>query len=316
MTPSSRSSGRSPGRSLGCSAVALALLPLILWVGAQPAEREGSPTIARGDALDPAIAPPIAACPQADADLEDTAGDPLVGVWHRFPAHSEGDVVRFYYFHGDGHGLYRYGKVGLTNTHAFDYEVVGDRARLRFRKTGEVREVAFVIDDDPEIPQRQWLTMIGDPREDSDTRYFRDPPTQRALGACEGAAPAGDGIGNRLWIDQRAHAAGGLGFAIYQLQPQTIDGRGVGWFHRGDYDEWTTEALTYRRQGDVLTLHFMLSGESVTTSIAVERRGDERTLAIDLDPRDFWHGHRYRDGGPSFAGAAADEALPWRCLPQ
>ena len=246
-------------------------MPLILWTGAQPAEPEAPPIFDLAD-LAPAIAPPsAAACARARSELDEVAGDPLVGVWHRFPAHSEGDLVRFYYFHGDGHGLYRYGKVGLTNTHAFDYEVVGDRARIRFRKTGEAREVAFTIDDDPEVPQRQWLTLIGDPREDSDTRYFRDPPTQRSLGACEdaAAAAAGDGIGNRLWIDQRAHAAGGLGFAMYQLQPQTIDGRGVGWFHRGDYDEWTTEALTYRRQGDVLTLHFMLSGESVSTPIAV-----------------------------------------------
>ncbi|MEZ4453459.1 MAG: hypothetical protein R3B09_28625 [Nannocystaceae bacterium] len=302
-------------RSHGSSLAALLLLPLVLWLGAREAAPEVGRVVhvdARDLDLDGEHAPISAA---RDQVADEVAADPLVGVWHRFPAHSEGDLIRFYYFHGDGHGLYRYGKVGLTNTHAFDYQVVGGRVELRFRKTGERREVDFAIEEDDARPGRTWLVLADDPREQGEVRYFRDAAPAE-LGACEGGEAAGEAIDNRLWIDQRSHAAGGLGFTMYQLQRQTIDGRGVGWFHRGDYDEWTTEALTFRRQGDVLTLHFMLSGESTSARIQVERDDRGRTLEIAGDPRDYWHDHRYLDGGPSFAGAAADEAIPWRCLPQ
>lgn len=300
-------------RSFGCSAAALVVLPVLLWIGAR--ERAADPArVIEVDARDLEGSPAPIAADCVDAAVDPEAGDPLAGVWHRFHAHSEGDLIRFYYFHGDGHGLYRYGKVGLTNTHAFDYSVVGDRVELRFRRTGERREVGFALEDDPEIPGRRWLRLAEDPREGGEVAYFRDDATS-ALGECEAEAAA-ESIDNRLWIDQRAHAAGGLSFAMYQLQQQTIDGRGVGWFHRGDYDEWTTEALTYRRQGDVLTLHFMLSGESQSARIRIVREGDARFLELAGDPRDYWRDHRYLDGGPSFAGADADEALPWRCLPQ
>ena len=48
------------------------------------------------------------------------ASDPrLVGLWQRFETLHEGDPMRFYFFHPDGFGIYRYGKVGLTNTHSF-----------------------------------------------------------------------------------------------------------------------------------------------------------------------------------------------------
>jgi len=264
-----------------------------------------------------------AALPVSEADDGAFAGDPLVGVWHRFEAHAEGDRVRFYYFHGDGSGLYRYGKVGLTNTHTFDYRVEGGRVRLRFRKTGEEASMPFSITGDPERDGRSWLTLDGDPR-DGEGRYFRDPRT--AAESCElgdgGAQDGPQGIGNRLWSEERSFTAGGMGFAMYQLQPQTIDGRGVGWFHRGDFDEWTTEALTYRRQGDTLTFHFMLRGESLSTPMSLasisDNGGEEtRTLELGDDPRSFWHRQRYLDRGPSFAAVEAlgGGILPGLCAP-
>ncbi len=239
--------------------------------------------------------------------------DPLVGVWQRFESYGECDRIRVYYFHLDGHGLYRYGKVGLTNTHSFDYRIEGERAWLRFRRTGEEVSLPFVIEADPEVDGRSWLTLEGDPR-DAKGRYFRDPETR--AGSC-GAAPgvvAAGGIGNRLWMNTRRHAGGGMSFSMYQLQAQTIDGRGVGWFHRGDFDEWTTEALTYRRKGDVLSLHFMLRDESLVTSISIrEEREGERVLELGEDPREFWHRGRYDDGGPSFAAERVGLMLPVEC---
>ena len=285
-------------RWTGCHALPLAL-PLLLWVHG----REDAP-----------LAPtPAAERPTTPAD------DPLRGVWQRWEASVDGDPIRFYYFHGDGHGLYRYGKVGLTNTHAFDYELTGDRLHLRFRKTGEAHDLRFTVEADPADPSRAWLRLDGDPREPG-ARYFRDGGA--AALACDEAGEsvdlaAGRALGDRLWGDERRFAAGGLGFAIYQLQAQTIDGRGVGWFHRGDYDEWTTEALTYRQQGEHLALHFMLEGRSESTAIAVRAADGARWLDLAVDPRDYWRPHTYRDLGRSFAGAAALGGAPWGpgCLP-
>jgi len=310
--------------SSGCSLVGLLALPLVILVASpeilapSPAE-PASPTMIEFDARGLDLAPPsevvlsrvspevgescATRSPADELAPAILAADPLVGVWHRFEANADGDRIRFYYFHGDGHGLYRYGKVGLSNTHAFDYRVEGERVILRFRRTDERVSIPFRIAEDPEVKDRSWLTLDGDPR-DGEGRYFRDPYQPSA--ACQVGSEAragGQGIGNRLWSDERSFAAGGMGFAMYQLQAQTIDGRGVGWFHRGDFDEWTTEALTYRRQGDVLTLHFMLSGEAVSTPLRVTGSGEQRALDLDDDPRDFWHHHRYLDRGPSFAAA-------------
>lgn len=314
----------------------LVFLPLVLGLGAadalapemsEPAQAPILEVDASSLEVGAAIVEGDVGCragsPAVEPDDEALAGDPLVGVWQRFPAHAEGDTVRFYYFHGDGNGLYRYGKVGLTNTHAFDYRVAEGRVRLRFRKTGEEASMPFTITADPVREGRSWLTLDGDPR-DGEGRYFRDPRT--AAESCEireaETSDAPRGIGNRLWSEERSFAAGGMGFAMYQLQPQTIDGRGVGWFHRGDFDEWTTEALTYRRQGDTLTLHFMLSGESLSTPMSLVAgsggRGEEtRTLELSDDPRNYWHRQRYLDRGPSFAAVQelGGGILPGLCAP-
>jgi hypothetical protein len=230
----------------------------------------------------------------------------LSGIWWRYEAGLQGEPVRFYYFHGDGTGLYRYGKVGLTNTHSFDYDVVGDRLVLDFRKSGEHHEVPFTLRSGREHGEgRDWLELRDDPREPGSTRYFRESEERVRPGAGpsadSGPAPAG-----HLWIDLRQHATGGKGFVLYQLRAAGIDGRGVGWFHRGDFDDWSTEALTYRIVGDRLELQFSLAGQSEVTGFVVRTEGDgSRWLELADDPRDFWHPHRYLDAGPSFGAALA-----------
>jgi len=251
--------------------------------------------------------------------LEDQVSDApaidarLAGLWQRHETLHEGDPMRFYYFHPDGFGIYRYGKVGLTNTHSFDYSGGEGVLDLRFRKTGEAHAVGYRLE---QAGGRTWLVLAGDPREDAaQVRYFRPegPGSQLRPEACgfgpltlpdlsdSSAAPTG-ALGNRLWGEEQRYATGGMGFAIYQFQPQAIDGRGVGWFHRGDYDEWTTEVLTYRQQGDRLALSFPLRHEVASTRLALWTASDGvRRLRIDDDPRDFWRAHTYRDMGPSFA---------------
>jgi hypothetical protein len=237
--------------------------------------------------------------------------DPLRGMWMRYDSRGEGDPLRFWYFHGDGKGLYRYGKVGLANTHSFDYALLGTDAvqdgpvdlSLRFRKRGEAHTLIATIDKDG---QGTWLSFTGDPREPG-ARYRKvesDLDFESATSAQVSAS--GSAIGDRLWIDYRNLATGGAEFHMYQLAETAIDGRGVGWFHRGDFDDWSTESLTYRIDGDRLELFFDLREEPNTTGFRVVEGENGRELWLDADPRDYWAAHRYRDGGRSFRSAAFD----------
>ena len=85
----------------------------------------------------------------------------LVGLWQRHEALREGDPLRFYYFHPEGFGIYRYGKVGLTNTHSFDYDASQGLVDLRFRKTDRTHAVRYRFEH---RDGREWLVLAGDPR--------------------------------------------------------------------------------------------------------------------------------------------------------
>lgn len=289
---------RRRGPSLALYAVGVVLVPLGL--------RDRSPQPTPGTVLEEP-ADPIALAAPSTAEPDERLGL-LSGIWWRYEAGAEGERVRFYYFHGDGTGLYRYGRVGLTNTNSFDYDVQGDTLVLDFRKSGEHHEVRFSLERG-EGEARDWLELHGDPREPGATRYFRESEqivrSEPAPAAELGPPPAG-----HMWIDLRAHATGGRGFTMYQLRPAGIDGRGVGWFHRGDFDDWSTEWLTYRIVGDRIELSFTLADSREQSSFVV--RSDEqgtRWLELADDPRDFWHPHRYVDMGPSFGMTLAPFGL-------
>lgn len=265
--------------------------------------------------------------------------DELTGLWARWDAPKDGERTRFWYFHGDGHGLYRYGRVGLVNTHSFDYtldEEVPGVVRITYRKTGRGHVLEAVLGTRED--GRRTLRLIGDPEE---------PGAEYVLvaGRVEGESEAnpareGHGIGDRLWIDWQAHAAGGGSFRMYQLAATAIDGRGVGWFHEGDFDDWSTEAFDYRvittarpgvTAGEIaateivgeLQLQFRLRGETETTNFVLReapkssqvevapRGADDSTRILELvdDPRDYWSSHRYVDGGPSFSASRAFQVM-------
>lgn len=288
------------GPALGLYATAVVLVPL----GLSSPPREPSdlrPAAARASTTMPAVAP-------ADAAEQRR----LSGIWWRYEPGISGEPVRFYYFHGDGTGLYRYGKVGLTNTHSFDYDVEGDRLVLDFRKSGEHHEVAFTLEPGREHgDDRDWLELREDPREPGATRYFRrsEAIVEPGAGLGEGA-PLGADLGpapaGHMWIDLRRHATGGQAFALYQFRGAGIDGRGTGWFHRGDFDDWSTETLSYRLVGDRIELDFTLAGQAEVSAFVVRTDAEgRRWLEVAADPRDFWHSHRYLDVGPSFGAALA-----------
>jgi hypothetical protein len=232
-----------------------------------------------------------------DRDRDREMVKALAGVWMRYErGTTESDPLRFYYFHGDGKGLYRYGKTGLNNTHSFDYDVEGGVLHLRFRKTNRQHDVTFRVDKDGE--GRDRLTLVGDPEESGQTSYVRE--TEGPIEHLEGPPPSG-----HMWIDLQPYATGGCGFHFYQLRDSGIDGRGVGWFHRGDFDDWSTEGFTYRITGNTIELDFTLAGQRESTTFEITKAGDQRVMTLAADPRDFWHEHRYVDAGKSFGMLAA-----------
>lgn len=237
--------------------------------------------------------------PRVRGDVE--AIEALAGIWWKQLPDVDGSPVAFYYFHGDGKGLYRYGRVGLSNTHSFDYDVVDGELLLRFRKTGEQHQIAYRTEHEG---ARDWLTLDYDPQEEAHgTRYFREQPGPiDPHGPIDAAADLGPAPAGHMWIDLKRHATGGYAFSMYQFRPAGIDGRGVGWFHRGDFDDWSTESFTYRIANERIDVHFTLADQGELTPFVVET-GQPRTLRLEADPRDYWRGHRYQDMGPSFGSA-------------
>ncbi len=252
-----------------------------------------------------AVSAPTTAVPVATATATATDSDAvqaLAGIWSKHELGLDGDPVAFYYFHGDGKGLYRYGRVGLSNTHSFDYTVEQGVLVVRFRKTGEEHRLAYTVENEA---GRDCLVLAYDPEERAHgTRYFRDRPGPIDPHG-ESAADLGPEPAGHMWIDLQRYATGGVGFGMYQFRPAGIDGRGVGWFHRGDFDDWSTESFSYRIAGDRLDVHFTLADQGEVTRFAVDD-GQPRSLRLQADPRDYWHLHAYDDMGPSF-GAAAPE---------
>ena len=241
---------------------------------------------------------PADVVPEPDVSPADTeAVKALAGMWWKALPGVDGSDVGFYYFHGDGKGLYRYGKVGIANTHSFDYDVVGDALVLRFRKTGVEHALRFQIETDGDI---DWLTLGYDPETQTHgARYFRDRPGPIEPHGGGMAGDLGQPPAGHMWIDLQRYATGGIGFHMYQFRPAGIDGRGVGWFHRGDFDDWSTEAFTYRIAGEEIAMHFTVAGHQEVSRFEVEP-GEPRLLRLQTDPRDYWHPHVYADMGVSF----------------
>jgi hypothetical protein len=239
-----------------------------------------------------------------------TDTDPLKGLWFREQPGGLGAPVRFYYFHGDGNGLYRYGKIGYTNTNSYDYSTKGDTLTLNFRKTGETLSSKFRIVKENGV---EWLTIENDPREKG-ARYFKERQniSEQGLLRCPGVqflSALGDASSQRvdgfMWIEATAFKTGGFGFSIYQFREAGIDGRGTGWFHQGDFNDWSTESLQYRIYRDsnansFLELAFELRPEDHTTRFVLSTKEKKRFITLDEDPRNFWHRRTYQEMGKSF----------------
>lgn len=264
------------------------------------------------------VAAALAAAVFVAAPTDDAA---VRGLWSRHPYGSGGDAdpVSFYYFHEGDIGLYRYGKVAYNNTHSYHYDVSGDTLTLRMNKTGVAHALRYRVERGEGPPV---LVVTNDPHNPgvAETRYTWVPPSTTAPGADDlffadqtrassDAESRALGIDNRLWMDLKTFTTGGMGFSLYQLRPAGIDGRGTGWHHVGDFDDWSTESLAYRvvnvDDGHGLALTFPLRGDRTVSPLVVAGEGKSRTLTLRSDPREFWAAHSFVDAGPSFGSFRA-----------
>lgn len=226
----------------------------------------------------------------------------IVGLWEVGSPRALTDELRFYYFHDGDKGLYRYGKVGYNNTASFDWHVSGDELTLTFRKTGVVVRTRFSVE---ERDGSRALVLLDDPRVGGRQRYVYRPAALElesgplSLSQSE-EAPQGK-LSGRMWYDGMKYATGGMGFRMYQLAEHSLPGgRMLGWYHVGDFDDWSTETLDYRELPAALELHFSLRDERSTTPIIVEQGRERRFLQMASDPRDFGARARFGDVGKSF----------------
>jgi hypothetical protein len=228
----------------------------------------------------------------------------LLGLWLAEDAlRAPSDEMHFYYFHKGGEGLYRYGQVGHNQTHSFDWTLAGDRLELFFRKAGERASTRFTLREEN---GRRTLELAADPRAPVRTRYHLQPSNLEIEGplALDGPPSSEGSRGDprlRMWMHLQHYATGGHGFVMYQLSGHPAQpGWRVGWFHRGDMDDWTTELLGYRLSQDTMQLRFVLEGKEYSTPATFFFGAEGNQLFLTRDPRNFLARTALRDAGPSF----------------
>ena len=222
----------------------------------------------------------------------------LKGLWSRYDGRTDGTPLRFYYFHDDGIGLYRYGRVGLNNTHSYHYAADGTALTLTFNKTGTVVKTPYqIVEED----WRQVLLVQQDPYEPGVGRYVKEMGPMADHVDVDTAKDRAKGPGfDRMWMHVDAFRNGGIEFSIYQFKEPALDGRGVGWHHRGDFDNWSTETLFYRKDGDRLALYFPQRDEQASSTMTLTATDGRRTLSLGSDPRNYWQSSTFVDGGRAF----------------
>lgn len=236
---------------------------------------------------------PLAECPHAQRSK-------IHGIWEAAPAKETGDLVRFYYFHPGDIGLVRFGRLGLTYTKRFHYQLEGDALTLVFDATNR-----------HETTKLKWekgaLVMEKDPTFEG-TRRYEKARHQASVAPLKRDHPLA-----RLWMDVQGGPDGGKVFHMYQLQAPTIDGRGVGWYHEGNMAEWSTETLSYRARGGQLELTFPVRHTRESTPMEM-KPGKGKTpgaMVLAEDPRNFWHARTYLDAGPGFTAQLEGGDLPF-----
>jgi hypothetical protein len=306
--------------ALGAAAVVAAVAPRIAdnSTAENSAAENGAAAPTHRTAL-----PAVAGDHSEDGDDRDgddqAAARSLRGLWSRnADADGRDDApVAFYYFHEGDIGLFRYGRIAYNTTNSYHWLVRGDDLELRWNKTGAVSRLHYridatgprpvlIVDSDPKNPDAASSRYTFVPAPDAAARApdLLDVDNGPVLSANHDTL---DRIDNRLWIDLKKYAAGGIGFSLWQLRGQGIDGRGTGWHHVGDFDDWSTEQLTYRSTATsattgTLEVLFSWRKERATTTWTLRRDGEARVVRLSSDPRDFGAVHDYVDAGPSFAG--------------
>jgi hypothetical protein len=230
----------------------------------------------------------------------------LRGIWDRVET-GNGPPVQFYYFHTDDNGLFRFGSSALNHTEMFRTRWRWSGLEIAFRKTGETHVTRVRTKTDRN--GRRVLILESDPRNGGKkTRYRRRADGGPRLTATPGAHENKDPFA-RMWMHRRELAKGATDFRIYQFRPAGENRHGEGWYHFGDFDEWTTESLQYYRGERGLHLRFVQRGEEAFTKASVREDRGQKVLRLDADPRYFGRGSDYVDAGPNLMTTEASAPL-------
>jgi hypothetical protein len=200
--------------------------------------------------------------------------------------------VRFYYFHGNGIGLLRYGKVGLNNTESFHYKTQDDVLSLRFNKTGQGMQTRYVIAES----EGKTTLALPDFVHQDDRELIKEPAPNLSVMNW----PQGKSL-DRMWTMLQQSVDGSISFKMYQLRKADDTGHGEGWYHEGDFDNWYTERLDFHRGETEMMFHFGLRDEKAQTPYMHVTDAPTPMLVFEKDPRHFWTTTHYVDGGESFS---------------
>ncbi|NJK88554.1 MAG: hypothetical protein HC923_03580 [Myxococcales bacterium] len=227
----------------------------------------------------------------------------LRGIWDREGA-SDLKRVDFYYFHQGDLGLFRFGTTDRNHTEMFRFKKTWRGLEISFKRTGERAFSKMQLVERPD--GRRALVLESDPRNGGrrTTYVHRAAPTSQLV-------PAAKDDFARMWMHRRPRLHGGLDFRIYQFQPANASGHGRGWYHEGDYDEWTTESLTYHKGQDTLHLRFDEPREIAASPYQLNRSRKAAVLGLDADPRWFGRPSRFEDTGPTLMDNEPD-LRSWR----
>lgn len=225
----------------------------------------------------------------------DKTPDPnLTGIFYSVTP-DEADLkspIRFYYFHGNGIGLLRYGKVGLNNTESFHYETDSDVLSLKFNKTGQVVQSRYALSE----AEGKTTLSLPDFVQQSDRELVKERNPNLAFMNW----PQGKSM-DRMWTYLQQSVDGTMSFKMYQLRKEDENGHGEGWYHEGDFDNWYTERLDFHRGDTDMMFHFGLRDEKAQTPYVHVTDAPTPMLVFEKDPRHFWTTTHYLDGGESFS---------------
>ncbi len=276
-----------------------------------------SSNIARGDAF-------------VSADMVPNAKEgQLFGLWDLSRSEKPSSKSeRYYYFHpepnskGQYIGLYRYGTKTLNATRSFTWSLKNNevkfvmnntkhkyRSEVKVTKSGRIRHAKFVLQNDP-FNLGEKSTFKLRPMEASNDLndvvrtldLARNIPFRESMLEAHPMLQSSSKLA-RVWFDFQDKNR--QRFRMYQFARNNPSDVNRGWYHEGDFSDWTTETFEYtthtKRDGsEEFVFKFLDRKQKAKAKFKIESKGEKNSIIIVNDPRNYGLTTRYSDEGPSF----------------